>query len=243
MQSKEEAADLEIAAAYLRRERDRHEARKKHPYDGVLGELPEWFPDLDKEEFLRIRDNLIDDLYPSRDEMREIDQQQVTRKVAATIKEWIEDFINPSDKSPIWPDDRAETVGKLAQLYAVFQKGQDRGRKLILGKSQALTMQEGERSRKFKKEGGKNRAGKYGIVRRVIERLKPSNLDDLLQMFEADDALDELARPSLGPTVDFAVVRVDEDRGIVEYLTKGRVKEVPFKTLQNHIGRLNSKRK
>lgn len=234
----EEEQDCAAIVGLVERMDATNDARRREPYDGLLGELPEWFPEWDRDEFLRLRNNLLDEIYPwVRENMTELDPMVITRKLSAVVKTWIEAYRSASDASRGWPERYEQTIGTLARYYSAFLRGPQAGERFALGDKHATTMGAGRQATTFRKLAGKARAGKHGLVRQVVERLKPKNLDDLLGQLESDAGQDLLASVSRGPLA-FEVQEVDIDDEVVRYLSEGQELEVKFKTLKNHIARI-----
>jgi hypothetical protein len=96
-----------------------------------------------------------------------------------------------------------------------------------------------------KRKGGKSRRGSKGLLERLIDRLQPSSLSELVVWLEPEneygeenDRIADLCK-SLSDPIDFQYLGMDErtdPKGCVRYRTAGRDKSVSFKRLKNLLG-------
>jgi hypothetical protein len=215
-----EEEDFAIALAYVHAERARHEAREAHPYDGVLGVLPEWCSDLEKDEFLRIRNKILDYQWPEHDGMVATPEG---------VHGWIQAYCSGGQ----WPEQFSEEIGRLAQFLNTVNRRQG----FAAGKQHAERLKAGVREQNFRAEAGKARAGVYGVMRQVIERLKPKSLSDFLRQLEDERCLDKLQSASLGP-IDFEVQDIYEGDQKILYISGGVESKASFRTIRNYISML-----
>src|SRR5690349_4177193 len=132
MQENEEES-LKAIAALLQAEAERERSRLASAYDGVLGELPSWFPGLDRLEFLRLRNKIL----------------ERSRASPADVKKWVDAYKRAGEvegRCDYWPMEFHEEIGRLAQLYAAFLMGPEKGLTFLLGKQHAKTIKRGVRA-------------------------------------------------------------------------------------------------
>jgi hypothetical protein len=82
---------------------------------------------------------------------------------------------------------------------------------------------------------GKRKRGTKGVLRRVVERLKPASLEEFLELLSGDDesVLDKLqARED---PIHFEFIERQDDRGILLYKADLKEKRVSYKRIANLV--------
>lgn len=117
---------------YLDARFERIEQRASRPYDGVLGVLPEWLPEKDRRNFVRIRDNILE-----RDK----------RYTPERLRLWVLAYCHAGEDGWItdWPHELEAEIGQLAEFYAAVRSGMEAGRKFVLGEELTKLLQRGEK--------------------------------------------------------------------------------------------------
>lgn len=138
-QNEQDKKDLALVRAFIDAEEARQSERAAQPYDGVLGELPSWFPNMDQREFLRLRNKILEQSTAS----------------PATVKGWIEAYRKAGEQDgrcDYWPPEFHEETGRLAQLYAAYLMGEQKGLEFLLGAKAAAHLMRGQKAAERPKE-------------------------------------------------------------------------------------------
>ncbi len=126
----------------------RAEKRLEHEYDGVLGMLPDWFPESYRTEFQRVRNNLLERRLPA------AHGKPAHYLEPQTIKAWIDAYIGDG----CWPEAFEQEIGMLAHWYSAFCRGQEAGLVFLLGEDQARTVKDGKQLAAGRAKAGESRA-------------------------------------------------------------------------------------
>ena len=104
---------------------DAIEQRKNVSFNGVMGSMPEWMPPFHRNEFLRIRDNLLNDTYDYDGELTS----------EAKIIVWIDEYqmMGETDRQANIPLELMEVIGKLYQYRHAVKLGEIEGLRFLAG--------------------------------------------------------------------------------------------------------------
>jgi hypothetical protein len=206
----------------------KEEGWNKHEYDGILGNPPSWLPNPLIREFISIRFVLLDNGYKPED---------IRNFMTGRRKEVTPGF-GWHTAYPMEVQDKLDALNYIQDLVILgSEKGPEESINVYLGRSPAEILRGCAISQR-NREAGKKRAGRKGPLRIVIERLKPKNLEHLLNLLEDEDGILDLYGARKNP-IDIIIQEVDRDKGVVDYRTRdAEEKSVAFKTLQNIISLL-----
>lgn len=173
---------VELIDQILEREAQKHKKRRAAPYDGVMGEPPEWVPEWHQVEFIRLRNELLDyGVCNTR-----VTPEQVLKWLDAwaQIREIKGDEILPP---PYIPSEVSKTVEYLADLRFAVSLGKQKGLEFLTGPAHAKYAMMGKnfsrnQSEKAKKPRGKvSDDGKTMTINEIIGQLtrSPEHIDEL----------------------------------------------------------------
>ena len=100
-----------------------HEKRAEDPYDGVVGQLPEWVPKWHQEQFVFIRNRLLDNGYQGK---------KLTPEKILTFMNRYQDLGEVEGDAYI-PRELWDDIGSLAHLRWCVSLGDQRGLEILAG--------------------------------------------------------------------------------------------------------------
>lgn len=149
-----------------------HAQRAIHrPYNGVLGVLPDWFAERDRCEFLRLRNKLLDFVWPA-------SADKPKRRVKPiVVKQWIDAYRTAGERegrSGSWPSEFTEEIAFLAQMYYAHTLGEERGQRFLYGDEQARTLHAPRKAgRRSAEQRRRNSEFLRAEIARIEQRLQP----------------------------------------------------------------------
>lgn len=127
------------------------EERNTASYDGVMGNLPEWFPETDKYEFKKTRDKLLDG-YSHAEILEYIQQYQALIDWNNTLDGGV--YIPPiGDYNLIFTE-----IDYLWWLFHIATLGKDKGLPILVGKDISNKYFDGENRQEGRSGGGRTTA-------------------------------------------------------------------------------------
>jgi hypothetical protein len=200
----------------------------KYEYDGILGKPPNWLPNPLIHEFANTRFVLLDDGYKPQDIL---EFMKGRRKEVKPGFGWHKPY-------PMEIQDKLDALNYIQDLVSLGKKkGPEESINAYLGRASTEVLRGCAISRR-NREAGQKRVGIKSPLHIAIERLKPKNLEHLLNLFEDEDGILNLYEAETNP-IDINIQEVDRDKCVVHYRTrKDKEKSVIFKTLQNIISLL-----
>ena len=213
-------ADLALARRWLIADKAWEERVRREPYDGVIGLVPDWFPQPISAEFERVRFNLL---------RSSVAGEEVTPEL---VRLWVDRYkaLGEGDKDDYIPREFFEQVSRLANWRWIASLGPKRGT-LELGVPDAAEV---ARAKKFDHPRRKGALDDLGKLMVSIARERPQISNQEMWSELANSA----TRARLLPGI---IQEVDDDR--IYYRSRGKDKSVSWSGFRSRMSRVRKQLK
>jgi hypothetical protein len=229
----------------------------KNEYDGFQGMPPTWLPDPLKQEFDAVRTSLLRFVGPPKKEGENSvaickGYIQARRKFLSNIKAEAEhlstleeEYESIYSRPDYWPAGLTEKLDALNYIWEISQLGEDKGFKAYMGKGPEKIyrgMVADFLEHKKQKKAGEGKRGYRSPLKSAIDRLSPSNFDDIIKIFADENIIPDLYESEdEGKRIDIYIQEVDQEKEEVLYIQRSSgQKKVTFKRLRNILSELKN---